>query len=73
LPLFTTGAVSLLDTQPLTLELMQLERRTSRSGRDSVDHPPQGHDDLANSCCGALVLVAQRDRNALHMVKLTGW
>jgi hypothetical protein len=24
-----------------------LERRTSRGGRDSIDHPPGGHDDLA--------------------------
>ena len=70
LPLFSQGVVELLDIQPLTLELMQLERRTSRSGRDSVDHPPSGHDDLANSCCGALVLVAQRDRHTAYMVKI---
>lgn len=73
LPLFTTGAVDLLDFQPLLLELQQLERRTSKSGRDSVDHPPNGHDDYANAACGALVLCAQQEKHALHMVKLTGF
>jgi hypothetical protein len=30
-------------------------RRTARGGRDSIDHAPGAHDDLANSACGALV------------------
>ena len=64
LPLFSTGAVDLLDYQPLLLELQALERRTSRSGRDSVDHPPQGRDDLANSCCGVLSLLSSRTTQA---------
>lgn len=72
LPLFTTQAVDLLDAQPLLIELQQLERRTSKSGRDSVDHPPMGHDDYANAACGALVLCAQQGKNVLHMVKLQG-
>jgi len=55
-PLFATGTVRLVDQRTLRLELLQLERRTSRSGRDSVDHPPMGYDDLANAACGALVL-----------------
>lgn len=72
LPLFTTQAVDLLDYQPLLIELQQLERRTSKSGRDAVDHPPMGHDDYANAACGALVLCAQQGKNVLHMVKLQG-
>ncbi|MBX3307718.1 MAG: terminase family protein, partial [Nitrospira sp.] len=72
LPLFTTQAVDLLDYQPLLVELQQLERRTTKSGRDSVDHPPHGHDDYANAACGALVLSAQQAKHTLHMVKLTG-
>ena len=32
-----------------------LERRTHRSGKDSIDHAPGGHDDLANAVAGALV------------------
>jgi hypothetical protein len=31
-----------------------LERRVSRSGQDSVDHPKHGSDDYANALVGAL-------------------
>lgn len=72
-PLFTTGAVDVLDYQPLIIELQQLERRTTKSGRDSVDHPPQGHDDYANAACGALVLCAQQEKRTVRAVKLTGF
>lgn len=58
LPLFAQGCVDLLDVPALTMELMQLERRTSRSGKDSVDHPPAGRDDHANATCGCLALLA---------------
>jgi hypothetical protein len=29
-------------------QFTNLERRVGRTGRDSVDHPPGGHDDVAN-------------------------
>src|SRR5271165_4987630 len=35
-----------------------LERRTARGGRGSIDHAPAAHDDSANAACGALVLAA---------------
>ena len=41
---------------------MSLDRRTGRSGKDSVDHGPRGHDDVANAAAGALVAAAQQDR-----------
>jgi hypothetical protein len=34
---------------------LNLERRTSRAGKDSIDHPPGAHDDIANAAAGALV------------------
>lgn len=71
-PAFAQGAIALLDVKKLSAELMQLERRTSRTGRDSVDHPPAGHDDYANSCCGALVLAAAVNSHVCRMVKLSG-
>lgn len=71
LPLFSQGSIDLLDLPPLTVELMQLERRTSRNGRDSVDHPPQGRDDLANACCGALTLCSQQGRHQIQMYNIT--
>lgn len=49
LPLFTTNRVEIPDHPGLRQELLALERRTGRSGKDSVDHPPHGHDDIANA------------------------
>jgi hypothetical protein len=58
LPRFATGAIQLLDNRALLTELRQLERFTG-AGRDRVDHPPRGHDDLAVAACGALLLAVQ--------------
>jgi hypothetical protein len=58
LPLLTSGSVELLDLPRLSAQLVTLERRTARGGRDSIDHAPNGHDDLANAAAGALVLAA---------------
>jgi hypothetical protein len=44
--------VDLLDHPKIISELCALERRTSRGGRDSIDHPPGGHDDVANVIAG---------------------
>lgn len=55
LPLLTSGSVELLDEPRLVAQLLALERRTAWGGRDSVDHPRGGHDDLANVAAGALV------------------
>jgi hypothetical protein len=58
LPLLTSGRTELLDHARLATELLGLERRTARGGRDSIDHGPGGHDDLANAAAGALVLAS---------------
>ena len=58
LPLFSSGRAKLLDHERLTNQFLTLERRTQPGGRDRVDHAPGGHDDLANSAAGALVLAA---------------
>jgi hypothetical protein len=57
LPLLNSGKVELLDHDKLYSQLTSLERRTGR-GRDSIDHPPKMHDDVANAVCGALLLAA---------------
>jgi hypothetical protein len=57
LPLLTSGRAEMLDHAQMAAEFLGLERRTARGGRDSIDHPPGGHDDLANAVSGALVLV----------------
>jgi hypothetical protein len=58
LPALNSGKVELLDHPRLAAQLAGLERRTARSGKDSVDHPPGSHDDLINAAAGALVLAA---------------
>jgi hypothetical protein len=55
LPLINSGAVDLLDHDRLVTQLISLERRTSRGGRDSIDHAPGAHDDIANAVAGTLV------------------
>ncbi len=57
LPLLNAGRCSLLDHQRLISQLCGLERRTSRGGRDSIDHAPGSHDDIANAVAGVLLLV----------------
>jgi hypothetical protein len=52
LPLLNSGQVHLLDHPKTVNQLCSLERRTARSGRDSIDHPPNAHDDLANAVAG---------------------
>jgi hypothetical protein len=56
LPRLNSGRVKLLDNQRLIGQLTNLERRTSRTGRDSIDHPSQGQDDVINCAAGSLVL-----------------
>jgi hypothetical protein len=36
----------------LISQLVGLERRVFRSGKDSIDHAPGGHDDVANAVAG---------------------
>ena len=56
LPLINSGKVELLDDKRLVAQLTSLERRTSRAGKDSIDHPPGAHDDLANAAAGATLI-----------------
>lgn len=56
LPLLNSKRVELLDHARLRAQLVGLERRTARGGRDSIDHAPKAHDDLANAAAGALLL-----------------
>ena len=58
LPLLNSGRVVLPKSERLVNQLCGLERRTARSGKDSIDHGPGGHDDLANAVAGAADLVA---------------
>jgi len=56
LPVFNSGNVELLDLPRIAVQLCGLERRTARGGRDTIDHSPGSHDDVANAVAGALLL-----------------
>ena len=55
LPLLNSRKCQLLDIRRLTSQLHGLERRTARGGKDSIDHAPGAHDDVANAVAGVLV------------------
>ncbi|MFN8096220.1 MAG: hypothetical protein U0599_29075 [Vicinamibacteria bacterium] len=53
--------VELAADRRLVEQIVGLERRVGRGGRDSIDHPPNGADDVANAVLGlaATVLVGE--------------
>ena len=55
--------MSIPDHDVLLRELRLLERKTSPSGKDHIDHPKVGSDDFANALFGALYLAS---RSATH-------
>ncbi|AEG31546.1 hypothetical protein [Thiomicrospira cyclica] len=55
LPLINSCRVELLDLPDIINQFTTLERKTSRGGRDSIDHAPGAHDDLVNSIAGAII------------------
>ena len=52
LPALNSGRVELPPDDRLVNQLIGLERRTARGGRDSIDHAPGGHDDRSNVVAG---------------------
>jgi hypothetical protein len=67
LPLINSGKIELLDNPRLTSQLCGLERRTARSGKDSIDHGPGSHDDIVNSAAGALILAGTAPRGITNI------
>jgi hypothetical protein len=60
LPLLNSKTCDLLDHARLRTQLVGLERKTARSGKDSIDHGPGGHDDIANAVAGVLTSMGVR-------------
>ncbi|OPH82430.1 hypothetical protein B2M20_12400 [Nitrobacter vulgaris] len=60
LPLLNSKRCLLLDHQKLFSQLVALERRTARGGKDSIDHAPNGHDDVANAAAGVITSMGSR-------------
>jgi hypothetical protein len=72
LPLMNSGKVRFIENNRMFNQYCQLEARTVRGGRDSIDHPVGGMDDLANAATGALLQVAGTDRSAVVRRYLLG-
>jgi hypothetical protein len=70
-PAVNSNMVDLIEVPRLENQLIALERRTSRGGRDMVDHPPGGHDDIANAVAGAINLAIGK-RQAVTADQLVG-
>jgi hypothetical protein len=60
LPHLNSRTIRLLDHQRTVNQIASLERRTARGARDSIDHPRDQHDDVANAIAGLAFVVAQR-------------
>lgn len=62
LPVLNSQSANLLDDRTLVAQLVALERRVSRGGREIIDHAPGAHDDRANAVAGAIDLCANARR-----------
>lgn len=58
LPMLNSGRVDLLDNARAIVQFLGLERRTSWAGRDTIDHAPNAHDDVANAVAGVMTSAA---------------
>ena len=67
LPSINSARIELLDHSRMVSQMLGLERRTARGGRDSIDHGPQGHDDLANVVAGVNYLVEKKRAEAFFI------
>lgn len=68
---FNSDRIELPPDDRLVNQLIGLERRTTRTGRESIDHAPGAHDDRANVVCA---LAASNKQNAgAWYARLTQW
>ncbi|MDM8167014.1 hypothetical protein [Roseovarius sp.] len=69
-----SGRVELPCCKKTARQLGALERRTSRSGRDLIDHPPGGNDDRANAVAGLVAdALANRGPAMVRVKRLRGF
>lgn len=64
LPLLTSGRIELPDSPKLVQQISNLERRVGTSGRDQIDHPRGGHDDVSNAVAGLASLLSTQRTSA---------
>jgi hypothetical protein len=52
--------VELPDSPRLIAQIVGLERKTARGGRDSIDHAPGAHDDCSNVAAGVCAMLSKK-------------
>jgi hypothetical protein len=68
LPKLNSRTIRLVDNPRLVNQIAALERRTARGGKDSIDHSPGAHDDVANVVAGlAHVAVNQHTQSCTEL------
>jgi hypothetical protein len=73
LPILNSGTCELLDLPRLINQLCGLERRTARGGRESIDHAPGAHDDVANAVAGAILLASGKSKQIIVSQATREW
>lgn len=68
-----SGAVILPPCQKMQRQFANLERRAHRGGRDTIDHPPGGHDDRANAVAGAVAFAMVRGPTSSTSILKSGF
>jgi hypothetical protein len=71
LPVLTGRRCELPDLPKLTRQFLSLERRTGRSGRDTID-AFRGHEDLVN-CVAGLLCIAAAPRAQAGLMEVVGF
>ena len=72
LPAVNSRMVDLLDDARLFAQIVGLERRTARGGRDSIDHAPGAHDDVANAVAGVVDVLTASNSEYDSMLWVSG-
>lgn len=70
LPKLNSRTIRLVDNQRLINQLAGLERKTARGGKDSIDHGPGAHDDLANVIAGLAHCAVNRSSITINELRI---
>jgi hypothetical protein len=74
LAMLNSGRITLPKSDRLFNQLVGLERHVARGGHDVIDHPRDGHDDVANAAMGAAVLAGSYGGYNLELLaRATAW
>ena len=72
-PALQSGQVELPPDDRMVRQFSGLERRTTRGGRDIIDHAPGAHDDRANAAAGLVASLSGKGGDPGWIYKATQW